>query len=148
MNPRAVVASDHGAVSLKARVVGHLASRGYTVTDLGVDSEEPADYPDIAAAACSEFKKGGYAFGIVMCGTGIGVSISANKIPGIRCALVHDLYTAEMAKAHNDANFLAFGGRVQYSVSVEEMLDRFIETRHAGERHARRVAKIMDLDSR
>jgi ribose 5-phosphate isomerase B len=113
---------------------------------MGVNSDEPVDYPDIAVNACTEFKKGGYEFGILLCGTGIGMSITANKINGIRCALVHDLFTAEMAKAHNDANFIAFGGRVKYSVPVIEMINKFMETKFVGDRHSRRIDKIMDVE--
>ena len=113
---------------------------------MGVNSDDPVDYPDIAVIACNEFKKGGYDFGILLCGTGIGISITANKIKGIRCALIHDLFTAEMAKAHNDANFIAFGGRVKYCVPVTEMIEKFMETKFAGDRHLRRVGKIMEAE--
>jgi ribose 5-phosphate isomerase B len=97
-------------------------------------------------AACNEFKKGGYEFGILLCGTGIGVSISANKIKGIRCALLGDLFSAEMAKAHNNANFIAFGGRIKYAVPVEAMIKKFMETTFAGNRHERRIAKMMAIE--
>jgi len=114
---------------------------------MGIDTEDAADYPDIAELTCGEYKNGGYEFGIVCCGTGIGISMAANKIKGIRCALVHDVFTAEMAKAHNNANFLAFGGRVEYSVPVERMLDAFIDISFAGtDRHERRVGKITGLE--
>jgi len=106
------------------------------------------DYPDIAVAACKEFKRGAYDFGILLCGSGIGMSIVANKIKGIRCAQVFDLFTAEMAKAHNNANFIAFGGRVKYSVSVTQMIEKFMNTDFAGDRHERRVAKIMDVEKK
>lgn len=142
-----VIGNDHGAVELKQRILLHLENRGYEVKNMGIDAEDAADYPDMAELTCSEFKKGGYDFGIVCCGTGIGISIAANKINGIRCALLHDLFTAEMAKAHNNANFLAFGGRIEYSVPVEQMIDTFIETDFAGTgRHERRVGKIMALE--
>lgn len=144
---RVVIGNDHGAVELKKRLSSHLENRGYDVVNMGIDSEDAADYPDMAALTCGEFKKGNYEFGIVCCGTGIGISMAANKIPGIRCALVHDLFTAEMAKAHNNANFLAFGGRIEYRVPVEAMLDTFITAQFGGtERHERRVQKIMDLE--
>jgi ribose 5-phosphate isomerase B len=104
------------------------------------------DYPDIAVAACQEYKKGGYNFGILLCGTGIGMAITANKIKGIRCAQIFDLFTAEMAKAHNDANFIALGGRVKYSVPVTALVENFMMTTFANERHTRRVNKMMDLD--
>jgi ribose 5-phosphate isomerase B len=144
---RIVIANDHGAVELKMKLLAWLESQGHRVTNLGIDSEETVDYPDIAAAACAEFKKGGYDFGILLCGTGIGISISANKIQGIRCALVHDVFTARMAREHNDANFLAMGGRVEYAVPPESVLSAFMETKFEGGRHAQRVDKIMALES-
>jgi len=143
-----IIASDHGAVVLKSEIVSFLKTKNCDVKDMGVNSEDPVDYPDIAVSACNEFKKGGYDFGILLCGTGIGVSITANKIKGIRCALIHDLFTAEMAKAHNDANFIAFGGRVKYSVPVTKMIEKFMDTKYAGDRHIRRVAKIMDTEKK
>jgi ribose 5-phosphate isomerase B len=146
MMKKIIIASDHGAVSLKKEIISFLNTKNSEIKDMGVHSDSPVDYPDIAVAACNEFKKGGYDFGILLCGTGIGMSITANKIRGIRCALIHDLYTAEMAKAHNDANFIAFGGRVKYSVSVTKMIEKFIETKFAGDRHERRVNKIMDAE--
>jgi len=141
-----VIASDHGAVALKSKIISFLKSKNCEVKDMGVNTEDSVDYPDMAVSACNEFKKGGYDFGILLCGTGIGISITANKIKGIRCALICDLFTAEMAKAHNDANFIAFGGRVKYAVPVTAMIDKFMETEFAGDRHARRVAKIMDAE--
>ncbi|GAB6267416.1 ribose 5-phosphate isomerase [Smithella sp. SC_K08D17] len=141
-----IIASDHGAVALKSEIVSFLKTKNCDVNDMGVNSEDPVDYPDIAVLACNEFKKGGYDFGILLCGTGIGVSITANKVKSIRCALIHDLFTAEMAKAHNDANFIAFGGRVKYSIPVTKMIERFMDTNFAGDRHIRRVEKIMEAE--
>ncbi len=141
-----VIASDHGAVALKSEIIAFLKSKNCDVKDMGVNSNDPVDYPDMAVSACNEFKKGGYDFGILLCGTGIGISMTANKMKGIRCALICDLFTAEMAKAHNDANFIAFGGRVKYAVPVTAMIEKFMETEFAGDRHIRRVAKIMDAE--
>ncbi len=143
-----IIASDHGAVALKSEIISFLKTKNCAVKDMGVNSEDSVDYPDIAVSACNEFKKGGYDFGILLCGTGIGMSIAANKIKGIRCAQIFDLFTAEMAKAHNDANFIAFGGRVKYNVPVTEMIEKFMNTTFAGDRHQRRVTKIMDLDKK
>ncbi len=145
---KVILASDHGAITLKSEIISFLKTKSYEIKDMGVQSEDSVDYPDIAMAACQEFNKGGYDFGILLCGTGIGMSIAANKIKGIRCAQVFDLFTAEMAKAHNDANFIAFGGRVKYSVPVTDMIEKFMNTNFAGDRHQRRVAKIMDLDNK
>lgn len=142
-----IVASDHGAVALKSDIISFLKTKNFDVNDMGVHNDTSVDYPDIAVAACREFKKGGYDFGILLCGTGIGISITANKIKGIRCALIHDLFTAEMARAHNDANFIAFGGRVKYTVPVTSMIEKFMETKFAGDRHSRRVDKIMEAEN-
>jgi len=142
-----VIASDHGAVDLKERIVAFLQKKNFEVTDLGTHGVESVDYPDMAAAACREFLKGGYEFGILLCGTGIGVSIAANKIAGIRCALVYDLFSAEMARAHNNANFIAFGGRIRYAATVEEMIGKFLDTTFEGGRHERRIAKLTALEN-
>ena len=143
-----IVASDHGAVSLKQEIISFLKSNNCEVNDLGVNTEDSVDYPDIALLACKEFKKGGYDFGILLCGTGIGMSICANKVDSIRCAQIYDLFTAEMAKAHNNANFIAFGGRVKYSVPVNSMIDKFMKTDFSGDRHERRIAKIMAIEEK
>jgi ribose 5-phosphate isomerase B len=142
-----IIASDHGAVTLKNEIISFLKTKNCEIKDMGVNSEESVDYPDVAVSACEEFKKGGYDFGILLCGTGIGMSITANKINGIRCALVHDLFTATMAREHNDANFIAFGGRIKYSVPVIKMIERFMDSTFAGDRHSRRLEKIMAIEN-
>ncbi len=141
-----VIASDHGAVDLKNEIADFLRKKNYEVTDIGTEGPAAVDYPDIAFAACTEFKKGGYDFGVLLCGTGIGVTIAANKVRGIRCALISDLFSAEMAKAHNNANFIAFGGRIKYSTPVHEMIEKFIGTSFEGGRHERRIAKITAME--
>ncbi|MBP7342054.1 MAG: ribose 5-phosphate isomerase B [Smithellaceae bacterium] len=141
-----VLAGDHGAVELKKQITDFLKKKNIDITDLGTFGDAAVDYPDIALAACREFLKGGYDFGILLCGTGIGVCITANKVKGIRCALVSDLFTAEMAKAHNNANFIAFGGRVAYATPVTAMIEKFMTTAYEGGRHERRIAKMMALD--
>jgi ribose 5-phosphate isomerase B len=141
-----IVASDHGAVDLKDQIISYLRKNNYEIKDMGTSGKDSVDYPDIALRACREFNKGGYDFGILLCGTGIGMSLAANKVKGIRCALVHDLFTAEMAKAHNNANFIAFGGRIKYNLPVTEMIDKFMNTEFSGDRHERRVTKIMDIE--
>jgi ribose 5-phosphate isomerase B len=142
-----IIASDHGAVSLKEEIISFLMNKDCLIRDMGVNCEDPVDYPDTAVAACREFKKGGYDCGILLCGTGIGMALAANKVKGIRCATVHDLCTAEMAKAHNNANFLAFGGRVKYLVPVTDMIEKFLNTNFEGGRHERRIAKILDIEN-
>jgi len=143
---KVVIANDHGAVEGKDNICRFLKNKGYEVRDLGLARDESADYPDVAEKACLEYLKGGYEFGIVLCGTGIGISISANKIKGIRCALVQNCYAAEMTKKHNDANFLAFGGRIDYPEDICAMVEAFISTDFEGGRHQRRVDKIMSLE--
>ncbi len=139
---RIVMANDHGAVELKKRLQGWLEAKGHKVRNLGVDSEDRVDYPDMAAAAVAEFSGGSYDFGIILCGTGIGISISANKHKGIRCALIHDTFTALMAKEHNNANFIAMGGRVEYAEPPEKIVEAFMGTSFQGGRHGERVAKL------
>ncbi len=137
-----VIANDHGAVELKKRLLLWLTKKGHGVKNLGVDTEDRVDYPDIAALAVREYLRGGYDFGILLCGTGIGVSIAANRHKGIRCALVHDSFTALMAKEHNNANFIAMGGRVQYKEKPEEILEVFMNGSFQGGRHEQRVEKL------
>ena len=145
---KAVVANDHGAVSLAAEVVKHLEKRGFEVTYLGIDHEESIDYPDKAEEAVMEYRKGGYDFGVLLCGTGIGISISANKMKGIRCALPETKYAATMAKEHNNANFIAFGGRIEYSENPLDILDGYIDAAFQGGRHERRIEKMMALEGK
>lgn len=146
MSKTIIIGNDHGAVELKNTIVSHLKKRGYAIKDMGVAPEEAVDYPDKGAEVCRELLSGDYLLGIVLCGTGIGISISANKIDGIRCALPQNLFAAEMSKLHNNANVLAFGGRIEYQDSVTDMIDKFMETEFEGGRHERRVSKIMDLE--
>jgi ribose 5-phosphate isomerase B len=140
-----LIANDHGAVALKFKLIKWLEKKGHSVVNLGVDSEDRVDYPDQAALAVREYQKGGYDFGIVCCGTGIGISIAANRYKGIRCALIHDEFTARMAKEHNNANFVAFGGRVQYTIPVEQILETYMNAQFEGGRHVTRVAKLDEL---
>ena len=145
--PKVVVANDHGAVELTARIIDYLRTRGFEVNYLGTAENKSVDYPDMAELACTEFKKGDYEFGVLCCGTGIGISISANKIKGIRCALPQNCFAAQMAKEHNAANFIAFGGRIDYQEDVLDMLAAYIDAQVSqDERHARRRAKMMFLE--
>lgn len=141
-----VIGADHGAYELKATIIKHLEKRGYSIKNMGVDSADSVDYPDMAEKTCKEYLKGDYEFGIVCCGTGIGISISANKVNGIRCALPQNVFAAEMSKVHNNANFIAFGGRIEYHESVLDMIDAYIDAKFEGGRHQIRVDKIMGLE--
>ncbi len=143
----AVVGSDHGGLEIKAQIKTLLENAGFSVKDLGVTTTDSVDYPDTTEKVCREYMRGGYEFGVVLCGTGIGASIAANKIDGIRCALIHDVFTASMAKEHNNANILALGGRNTYQDSIESMLQAFTGAVFAGGRHSRRVDKITALES-
>lgn len=137
-----LIANDHGAVDLKNDIVASLRALGHTVENLGVDTADSVDYPDIAKKATSRYLAGGFDFGILCCGTGIGISIAANKVSGIRCALVFDLFTAEMCKRHNNANFLSFGGRNHYTIPVIDMIKIYMSSEFEGGRHAQRVGKM------
>lgn len=146
MSDTILIGNDHGAVELKEIIVKHLTDKGLNIKDLGVADGESVDYPDKAEELGKELLNGSYKFGILLCGTGIGISISANKIDGIRCALPQNLFSAEMCKLHNNANVIAFGGRLEYQDSVTDMIDKYMETEFEGGRHQRRVTKIMDLE--
>lgn len=138
-----VIGSDHGGFSLKKELVAHLITKGMTIEDVGCYNEKSVDYPDIALKVAK--KVAGGKRGILVCGTGIGMSIAANKVKGIRAALCHDEFTARMSREHNDANILALGGRVTKPETAIKMLDIWLATAFLGEkeeRHARRVGKI------
>ena len=130
--PKVVAANDHGAVDLMKRIIAHLEERGYEVTYLGTATEDSVDYPDKAREACLEYRKGGYDFGVLCCGTGIGISMAANKIKGIRAALCADCYSARMAKEHNNANVIAFGGRTVGVEHAWEMVCAYMKAEHLG----------------
>ncbi len=141
------VGSDHGGYELKSVITEHLKKKGFEVADFGVNSCAPGDYPDYAVPVCEAVLSGKADLGILSCGTGIGISISANKINGIRCALLGDVFSAKMARAHNDANVMALGGRVLGAGLAIEIVDAFLSTPFSGEeRHAKRVQKIMELE--
>jgi ribose 5-phosphate isomerase B len=147
MPNKIVIGADHGAFELKTKIIEHLKERGFEITNMGVDSADSMDYPDMAEKTCKEYLHGDYEFGIVCCGTGIGISISANKIDGIRCALPQNIFAAEMSRVHNNANFIAFGGRIDYQDSVSDMIDAYIDAEFEGGRHQTRVDKIMELET-
>lgn len=141
------IGSDHGAVELKDEVKKVLAEfDGVEVKDVGTFDTTSVDYPDIAEKVCADVVSGESERGIVLCGTGIGISIAANKIHGIRCALCNDVYSARMSREHNNANVLAMGGRVIGFGSASEIVRVWITTDFAGDRHERRVNKIMALE--
>ena len=136
------IGTDHAGFAVKDDVKKMLEARGCEVIDLGPDSDARVDYPDFGHKVAKAVLDDKGSFGIVICGTGIGISLAANKHEGIRAALCHDAYTAEMARAHNNANVLAFGQRIVGLGVIESMLDAFINTPFEGGRHEERVNKI------
>lgn len=143
------IGSDHGAVQLKEEVKMVLQEfEDVKVTDVGTFSADSVDYPDIAEKVCADVVSGKADRGIVLCGTGIGISIAANKIHGIRCALCNDVYSAKKSREHNNANVLAMGGRVLGFGPAGEIVRAWMTTDFAGGRHERRVNKIMALEQK
>lgn len=140
------IASDHGGYTLKEHIKAYLAAKGITCEDFGTNSTDSCDYPDFAKPAAEAVANGQCEKGIVICTTGIGISISANKVKGIRCALCTDTLTAEMTRRHNDANMLAMGAGIVGPMLAERIVDTFLSTEFEGGRHARRVAKMMEIE--
>ena len=141
------IGCDHGALALKNTVAAHLQAQGHEVVDFGTYTTDSCDYPDFAAAAARAVAGGECERGIVLCTTGIGVSIAANKIDGIRCALLSDLMTARMTREHNDTNMMAMGAGVVGEMLALQIVDTWLGTPFSGgERHARRIAKLMALE--
>jgi ribose 5-phosphate isomerase B len=137
-----VIASDHAGVELKSMMSDDLRAMGYKVKDLGTATNDSVDYPDYGHAVGKAVETDEAKAGVVICGTGIGISIAANRHPGVRAALVHDETTARMAREHNDANVLAMGARVVPADKARTLLKTFFETPFEGGRHARRVEKL------
>lgn len=143
------IGCDHGALDLKEEVKMVLKEFGdVEVKDVGTYTKESVDYPDIAEKVCADVVSGAADRGIVLCGTGIGISIAANKIHGIRCALCNDVYSAKKSREHNNANVLAMGGRVLGFGPAGEIVRAWMTTDFAGGRHERRVNKIMALEQK
>ena len=141
------IACDHGAVAQKNLVAEHLRKQGHEVLDFGTHTTDSCDYPDFVAPAARAVASGECERGIVLCTTGIGVSISANKIDGIRCALLHDPWSAEMTRMHNDTNMMALGAGVTGDLLALHIVDVWLGTEFSGgERHARRIEKMMALE--
>jgi ribose 5-phosphate isomerase B len=136
------IGSDHAGFRLKEELRRHLESAGHTVIDLGTASEESVDYPDYGLAVGRAVASGQASRGVAVCGTGIGIAIAANKVPGIRAGTPGDLYATRLMREHNDANVIAFGARLTAAPLAIAMLDLFLETGFAGGRHARRVDKL------
>ncbi len=136
-----IIGSDHGGFDLKEKIIHYLTKKGHDVVDEGAYSKDSVDYPDIAKRVCDRVVKEN-AYGVVLCGTGIGISISANKCKGVRCALCNNEYTARMAREHNNANMLALGARVIGEELAYSIIDVFLSSEFTFGRHERRVHKI------
>ena len=134
--------ADHAGFALKDALAEEARALGHDVRDLGTNGPESVDYPDFAARVCEAVASGRACFGVLVCGTGIGMSIAANRHPAIRCALVHDATGARLARAHNDANVLALGARMTGLEPARDALRAFLDTSFEGGRHARRVARL------
>ena len=141
------IGCDHGALNLKNKMISHLEAKGFEVKDFGTYTNASCDYPEFAAAAARAVASGECDKGIVLCTTGIGVSISANKIDGIRCALLSDVWSARMTRLHNDTNMMALGAGVVGENLALEIADVWLGTEFSGdERHQRRIDKLMALE--
>ena len=143
-----VIASDHGGFALKQEIMAHLRQRGVEFEDIGTYDETSVDYPDYGEKAARAVVAGQYEKGILLCGTGIGISIAANKVHGARCALCADCFSAEMCRAHNNANLIALGGRTIGPELAKRMVDLFLDTEFMGGRHANRIAKYTEIEKR
>ncbi len=139
------LAADHGGFEMKNKIAQYLKSKNFDVVDLGTNSADSVDYPDFAQKVVQKLLKGEADLGILVCGTGIGISIAANRHKGIRAALLYDDYVAKVAKEHNNANVLCFGGRTMKIDDVLKRIDIFLEAKYEGGRHDRRLCKL-DID--
>lgn len=142
------IACDHGGLNLKNEIIKYLEAHGHTYVDFGTKSTDSCDYPDFALPAAEAVANGVCERGIVVCSTGIGVSIVANKVPGVRCAHCHDVYCAKYTRLHNNSNVLAMGEKVVGTGYALEIADTFLTTQFEGGRHERRVNKIGEIEKK
>lgn len=142
------IGCDHGGYKLKEEIVAHLKANNVDFKDFGVYEEKSVDYPDIASVVCESILNGESESGILVCGTGIGISIAANKHKGIRAAVCSDEFSAKFTRLHNDANVLCLGGRVVGPGLACELVDIFLNTGFEGGRHAQRIQKISDIENK
>ncbi|MFQ3671735.1 MAG: ribose 5-phosphate isomerase B [Verrucomicrobiia bacterium] len=142
-----VIGSDHAAFRLKETLKARLLDAGHDLTDVGTDSEAAVDYPDFAMKLGMAIARGEAERGILLCGSGVGASVAANKIPGVRAGLCHDTYSAHQGVEHDDMNVLVLGARIIGEEVAKELVDTFLRARYsAEERHARRLAKVLDIE--
>ena len=146
---RIAIGSDHAGFSLKSTLVETLRDRGHEVVDVGTDSDRAVDYPDYAEAVAVAVRRGEVDRGVMVCGSGVGASVAANKVPGIRAAVCHDTFSAHQGVEHDDMNVLVLGGRIVGAALAAEVLEAFLEARFSNEdRHRRRIGKIRLLEGR
>ena len=143
---RIAIGCDHLGLELKNRLRDHLTERGYDVADFGVDVAEPVDYPDVAGEVAGAVQRGEFGRAVLVCGTGAGMAIVANKVPGVRAVCVSDPYTAERARASNDAQVITFGGQILGAAVALQLLDIWLAAEFQGGRSAPKVAKIGDVE--
>jgi len=141
------IACDHGGFELKKDIIKHIEAKGYEVCDFGCDRAASVDYPDYALPASLAVAKGECDLGILICGTGIGMSLCANKVKGIRAACCSDTFSVRMTRLHNDANVLCLGARVVGIGLAIDMVDLFLDTGFEGDRHSTRIAKVMAIEN-
>lgn len=144
---RIAIGADHAGYTLKETLAAYMRERGIEVIDFGTHGPDPVDYPDYARVVAEAVARGEADFGVLICGTGVGMAITANKVAGIRAAAVSDVYSARMSRAHNDANVLCMGGRVVGPGLAIEILETWLRTPFEGGRHARRVEKIRAMET-
>ncbi|MBL0226406.1 MAG: ribose 5-phosphate isomerase B [Geobacteraceae bacterium] len=143
-----VIGSDHGGLSLKSALKSYLERRGCTVADAGTDNDSSVDYPDFGLKVAEMVISGAAELGVLICGTGIGMSIAANKVPGIRAALVTDVFMARMAREHNNANILVLGGRVLDEQKACDLVGAWLDAAFEGGRHQGRLDKITEIEKK
>lgn len=146
VSSRIVLSSDHADIALRQKIAKHLETKGFEVTDIGPTTSESTDYPKHGAAAAERVASGDCDLGIIICGTGQGIMMSANKVKGIRCGVCSDTFSARMIREHNDANMLSLGARVIGESVAIEIVDAFVSAEFEGGRHARRVDMIKALE--
>ena len=148
MDKKIAVGADHAGFELKTCLVEHLKENGYDVLDVGTDSKESVDYPDYAAKVAEAVACGRTGRGLLVCGSGLGMAIAANKVDGVRAVTANTVELARLSRRHNDANVLAVGARIVEPGAVKEILDSWLDTEYEGGRHQRRVDKITRLENR
>lgn len=145
---RIVIGNDHTAVALKQEIIEYVESLGHEVVNFGTDSTESCAYPEYGEKVGRAVAAGEFDCGILICGTGVGISIAANKVNGVRAAVCSDTATARLVKEHNDANILAFGARIVGNELAKDIVKAYLDAEFAGERHARRIAMFAEIEAR